>query len=42
MPLTAAHMDLIAAANAAIDAVPRGTVQRQITDQYVHLTSFIP
>ena len=35
MPLTPAESSLIEVANAVIDAVPRGTVERRITDHTV-------
>jgi cytidine deaminase len=35
MPLTPAESSLVEAANAVIDAVPRGTVERRITDHTV-------
>jgi cytidine deaminase len=35
MPLTPTETSLIDAANAVIDAVPRGTVERRITDHTV-------
>jgi hypothetical protein len=35
MPLSQAENKLIDAANAVIDAVPRGTVERRITDHTV-------
>ena len=35
MPLTTAETSLIESANAVIDAVPRGTIERRITDHTV-------